>query len=268
MKKYTLLLTVLLTVFVSLNSCSSVPVKEHNDTENSNPSEDVFAPVNDSHNYTVVTYEDEITSPDGTVLAKYDYSYPVFESNGGDDEEYIEAVNKMFSASALGIENEAKNEYESLVKAYEESKEYGFSFMPYQYTYDFEIHTDAKGILSVTEIRHYYTGGAHGGTFKDSHTFDVVNGKELSLSDLLYGTEDEIVETFAKEFAKKSDLFYPGDDPLEVVPEEFQYAEYYVDAEGVTAYFQEYHVGPYVVGFVSATVSDKNMLKYDFSATE
>ena len=56
-------------------------------------------------------------------------------------------------------------------------------------------------------------------------------------------------------------------DPSVVVPEELPDAQYYVDAEGVTAYFQQYQVGPYAAGFVSATISNKEMLKYDFSDT-
>ena len=282
MKKYIVFTVLLFTALISLNGCTFTLVNDdYSETE------DVFAVTDDAeetgeaekvgektlpsylpHEYIVESDEGQVLAPDGEVLATYSYSYPVFMSNEGDDAEYVDSINQMFKDNALSIANFTESDYESLTLEYEDSKEYEYQFRPHDYTCNYEIHLDAKGIISITETRYAYLGGAHGTAGKSSYTFDVVNGKELSLSDLLYGTEDEIVEAFAKEFVKVSDMFYYGDDPSEVVTEEFPYAEYYVDYEGVTAYFQEYHVGPYSSGFVSATISDKEMLKYDFSDTE
>lgn len=276
MKKYTLFITIILIALIALNGCTHFVAYKLVDNEalpdekevfaqdeNETALDEMFSPVSDSHKYTVETFKGEITAEDGTVLATYDYSYPVFECNEGDDDEYVASINEMFKNNIL----DPDVELESLSREYEDSKNYGYWYGPYDYRYGFEIHADAKGILSVTETWYIYTGGAHGMHANHSYTFDVVNGRELSLSDLLYGTEEEIVEAFAKEFMKVGDMFYSGDDPAEVVKKEFPHAEYYVDADGVTAYFQEYHVGPYSSGFVSATVSDKEMLKFDFSDT-
>ena len=261
MKRYILSLLLLLTVLTAFCGCSTAPVIKNADMQNTNTNEEAITPVSDAHNYVVEAKEGELLAPDGTVLATYSYAYPVFEANEGDDAKYIAEINEMFKENALDIVNEAKQDYDSALDAYESD----WLVSHFSYTYDFGIHTDAKGIISITEIWHYYTGGAHGGTLKASHTFDAVNGKELSLSDLLYGTDEEITQAFTQEFLKVSDMFYPDTDPAEVVPEELPDAQYYVDTEGVTAYFQEYQVGPYAVGFVSATISDKEMLRYDFS---
>ncbi len=279
MKKYVLLITILLTALISLNGCTlfttykvidneDLPVEKEvfAQDENETALDETFSPVSDSHKFTVETYEGEITAPDGTLLATYDYSYPVFECNKGDNAEYIETINEMFKNNALELASEAELEYELLVDEYEYITEnFGYWFGPYADSYSYEIHTDAKGIISVTEIWYYYSGGAHGSTLKASHNFDVAGGKELTLSDLLYGTGDEITEAFTQEFLEIKDAFF--DDPSKVVPEELPKAQYYVDAEGVTAYFQQYQVGSYAAGFVSATISDKEMLKFDFSDT-
>ncbi len=279
MKKYTLLLTVLLTALIALNGCTLFTTYKVIDNEDLPVEKEVFAqdenetaldktvsPVSEPHKFTVEAYEGELKADDGALLATYDYSYPVFECNEGDNAEYIETINEMFKDNALYLASGAENNYELLAELYEGSKNNGYRFSPYDYSYSFEIHTDAKGILSVTEAWYYYSGGAHGSTLKGSHTFDVVNGKELSLSDLLYGTDEEITEAFTQEFLEVRDAFFG--DPSEIVPAELPSAQYYVDSEGVTAYFQQYQVGPYASGFVSATISDKEMLKFDFSDTE
>lgn len=226
--------------------------------------EETVLPAGLPHEYVVESDEGEILAPDGSVLATYSYTYPVFRANAGDKEEYIATINEMIKENALSIVSTANQDYDILLEEYEYYED-GWSRHHNQYTYDFGIHTDAKGIISITEIWYYYTGGAHGGTIKISHNFDVVEGKELLLSDLLYGTDEEITYAFTQEFLNVSDLFFSSDDIPEVISTELSNAQYYVDAEGVTAYFQQYQVGPYAVGFVSATISDKEMLKFDFS---
>lgn len=289
MKKYISLITIILVVLTLFNGCTIAVINEDKkmqeekevfsvdeaqdevesvDDESEEPSNETVLPVSDVHTYVVETEEAETVAPDGTVLATYSCSYPVFEANKGDDVECIAKINKLLRDNALGTVSGLEEEYEALVEEYENSKNYEYKFIPYEYDYDFEIHTNAKGVISFTEIWYAYLGGVHGMSGRESHTYDVVEGKELSLSDLLYGTEEEIIAAFTNEFLKVSDEFYPGTDPAEVVPAEFSEAQYYVDSEGVTAYFQEYHVGPYASGFISATVSDKEMLKYDFSDTE
>lgn len=276
MKKYVLLVITVLTVLAALNGCA-LKAKDKDklkdereafaagetekagvDGENENTSY-----VGLPHKFTVETDSGKLVASDGTLLATYSYSYPVFECNEGDDEKVIAAINKMFEDNASELVDEAINNEGSLAELYEFSVENDFWFLPYDYKYNYEIHTDAKGIISFTEAVYRFWGGAHGGTVKTSYNFDVVNGRKLSLSDLLYGTEEEITSAFTQAFMEVKEEFFG--DPSEIVPKEFPTAQYYVDAEGVTAYFQQYQVGSYAAGFVSATISDKEMLKIDIS---
>lgn len=272
MKKYVLPITFLLAMLIFLNGCTVTTVgtnpmeeketfaTQENDGEELQTEEISTAP----HKYSVQEYKQEITSPDGEILATVEYSYPVFESNDGDNAEYVAQINERLRTDALDLVKSAELDYENTLYAYEYRNENGgLPFIPYVYRYGYDIHTDKDGILSLTEVRYYYTGGAHGGTVQESHTFDTAGGKELSLSDLLYGTQEEITEAFTNEFMKIADAFFG--DPSQIVPIEFPSAQFYVDEKGVTAYFQQYQVGPYASGFVSATVSDKEMLKYSFS---
>ena len=287
MKKHIVFTVLLFIALISLNGCTFTIIKDdHGETE------DVFAvsdkeqvtdetsekeeeevdekalPAYFPHEYTVESDEGEVLAPDGEVLATYSYSYPVFVSNEGDDAEYVDSINQMLKENAIGGTFVSNEEFDFLLDEYMQAKDNGWTwFGPFDYSYNFEIHADAKGILSGTETWYAYTGGVHGNAAKESHTFDVINGKKLSLSDLLYGTDEEITEAFTLEFLKVSDEFYPGNGPSAIVPEELPNAQYFVDGEGVTAYFQQYQVGPYAAGFVSATISDKEMLKFDFSDT-
>ena len=284
MKKHILSFVILLISLIVLNGCTLLTtynISENNidkekevfaveETETSDDalavkdeSEEKDVPSGFPHKYTIESDEGEVLAPDGEVLATYSYSYPVFISNEGDDAEYVDSINKMFEENAVDT-FVSKEEFEFLLDEYLRTKDNGWSWYgPFKHRYSFGIHTDAKGILSVTETWYDYTGGAHGNAAMKSHTFDVVNGKELALSDLLYGSDEEITNAFTEKFLEVEDMFF--DDPSVVVPEELANAEYYADADGVTAYFQQYQVGPYAAGFVSATISDKEMLKYDFS---
>ena len=295
MKKHFLLITLFLTALFVLNGCAlftTYKIAENTidkekevfavdetqggevktpdevsvvENESEVVAEETVLPTGLPHEYVVESDEGEILAPDGSVLATYSYTYPVFRANAGDKEEYIATINEMIKENALSIVSDANQDYDILLEEYEYYED-GWSRHHNQYTYDFGIHTDAKGIISITEIWYYYTGGAHGNTAKESHTFDVVNGKELSLSDLLYGTDEEITAAFTQKFAESeyAEFEFFG-DPFEIVPEELPNAQYYVDPYGVTVYFQEYQVGPYAAGFVSATITDKEMLKIDFS---
>lgn len=275
MKKYISLIIIILTILIALNGCTlftTYKVVENGVSQNEKEAfahDDEQLPeisassADTSHKYAVETLKEDITAPDGKIIAKYDYSYPVFECNEGDDKEFIAAINEMFKKNALEHVNDIKLAGESIENEYEESKKHGYHFNSYVYSYDVDIHMDKKGVLSVTENRYFYTGGAHGGTVRESHNFDVVGGKKLMLSDLLYGTEEEITRAFTQEFMKVKEDFF--DDPETVVPEELPNAQFCVDSDGVTAYFQQYQVGSYAAGFISATISDKAMLKYDFS---
>ena len=284
MKKHILSFVILLISLIVLNGCTLLTtynISENNidkekevfaveETETfddalavKDESEEKDVPSGFPHKYTIESDEGEVLAPDGEVLATYSYSYPVFISNEGDDAEYVDSINKMFEENAVDT-FVSKEEFEFLLDEYLRAKDNGWSWYgPFKHRYSFGIHTDAKGILSVTETWYDYTGGAHGNAAMKSHTFDVVNGKELALSDLLYGSDEEITNAFTEKFLEVEDMFF--DDPSVVVPEELANAEYYADADGVTAYFQQYQVGPYAAGFVSATISDKEMLKYDFS---
>lgn len=281
MKKIIFLITSILTAAMILSACSNLEVKNSDEKGEIPEVKDVFNVETEKedkevpeesvstaglpHEYVVESDEGEILAPDGSVLATYSYTYPVFRANAGDKEEYIATINEMIKENALSIVSDANQDYDILLEEYEYYED-GWSRHHNQYTYDFGIHTDAKGIISITEIWYYYTGGAHGNASKESHTFDVINGKELSLSDLLYGTDEEITAAFTQKFAESeyAEFEFFG-DPFEIVPEELPNAQYYVDPYGVTVYFQQYQVGPYAAGFVSATITDKEMLKYDFS---
>ena len=286
MKKHILSVAILLISLIVLNGCTVAVINDDVDTEGEkevfavdetqegevkkpddvsvveDESKETVSSAGLPHEYTVESCEGEVTAPDGTVVATYSYSYPVFVANEGDNEEYIAEVNGIFKNSALETVKEAELEYES----YKRTIENGYKWTSVNdFKYYTDIHMVEKGIISITEAWYFNYGGAHGMPFRISHTFDVVNGKELALSDLVYGDEEEIAEAFAMEFVKVSDSFY-GYAP-ETVFAHFPEAQFYVNKDGVTAYFQPYEVAPYSEGFVSATISDKKMLKYDFSDT-
>ncbi len=215
-----------------------------------------------AHKITTVSGSEELTAEDGTVIATLSYSYPHIECALGDDEEYIGQINEMFKQNAMEFRNILNEDFDDINEFYIEYSGYNseYSFPTYMYEYSCYVNCDRMGVLSISEDRYYYTGGAHGGTLRCTHNYDLKNCTELELSDVILGTDEEITELFTEEFAKIPEHFFG--DPRDVVPEEIENSEFYIDENGVTVYFQQYQVGSYASGFVSATVSDESVLKY------
>jgi hypothetical protein len=114
--------------------------------------------------------------------------------------------------------------------------------------------------LSSTLVELYqFTGGAHGGTLLTSFTYDDA-GNSLALANLFAPNTDYLtrVANAATPLLQKKlqdedtfvlEMFDPG-----VQPTEENYKTFTVSDEGITVVFQQYQVGPYVIGSPEVTI--------------
>ena len=104
-----------------------------------------------------------------------------------------------------------------------------------------------------------YTGGAHGSTYNTSLVFDMTTGQRISEADLFReGFEADIAEAL-------------NDKVLEGLDEELWEAVYEVPTpngnfsvseQGVTWHYNPYEIGPYVLGFLTASFTWDELAPY------
>ena len=116
--------------------------------------------------------------------------------------------------------------------------------VPYEYKGDFVVHYNAKGLLSLTSYEYTYSGGAHGMTYRTSHTFSLKDGKELKLGDVinLTGNKQKLNDLVLNKMKKEGG--YLGG--FKGVPAD---ADFYLKDNAAVLYFQLYEYTAYAYGF-------------------
>lgn len=118
--------------------------------------------------------------------------------------------------------------------------------MRYLFDLSYEITYNENGVISVLFHDYMFTGGAHGGTTRYSHTFDLATGHEYSLGDLLGYRPDWLAEAsaeIARQFEKRD--IYMLNEFHGIEPDQ----PFYVKDGHAIVYFQQYEYTPYAYGF-------------------
>ncbi|GFR37105.1 hypothetical protein PRECH8_04010 [Insulibacter thermoxylanivorax] len=113
-------------------------------------------------------------------------------------------------------------------------------------TSTYQIKTNERGVLSLSLIVYYFSGGAHGLTLQRSLTFDVQTGKSYNLSELFKPGAPyvERLSTIVREQIAAREL--PVFEPFNSIrPDQ----DYYIADKALVLYFQLYELVPYVYGF-------------------
>lgn len=218
------------------------------------------------HNIHSQTIEETIKDTDGTQLGSVFYMYPVI--NNEEKSAFIDQINAEYQARAEATVKEIKTDY--FTTASELRAEMGADFQPLAFGNTYEVTTDRMDRLSITDLYYANTGGAHPNTVKESHTFDLKNQKELTLSDVLAGSQAEInkmvYDKFYAYFQQEADLF---DSNIEqTLADEISKVNFYLTDDGVTLYFQVYQVAPYAAQYPTVTINYKenaNNFRLDLS---
>ena len=216
------------------------------------------------HKIKAVTGEKDIKDENGTILICITYSYPVIdnsEKNG-----YITKLNDEYKAYAQEFVREAEEHTEDARLMLEEM---GAGYRPMEFSLSYNVQTDRKNILSVTNYGYYDLGGAHPSTTRQSRTFDMANEKELALSDVVNGNEDErhtmVYDVFIKYFEENYEGF--SQETAEKIDEEADNVKFYLTDDSLVLYFDVYQVGPYAMQYPTVTLSySSGVFKLDRSA--
>lgn len=116
----------------------------------------------------------------------------------------------------------------------------------------FDLKTNERGVLSLSLLNYFFSGGAHGMTVQQSLTFEVKSGKSFTLKELFKENSnyEMVVSDVIKKQIKERDL------PLLVEFEGIKpNQDYYVADKSLVIYFQLYELLPYVWGFAYFPIS-------------
>ncbi len=117
----------------------------------------------------------------------------------------------------------------------------------------FEIKNNQRDILSLTLSNYAYPDrAAHGMTYLEALTFNVITGKQYQLKDLFKPGSNyiEIISRIIKEQIKKRDLPIINEF-REIKPDQ----DFYIADKTVVIYFQLYDLVPYAYGFPMFPIS-------------
>ena len=139
-------------------------------------------------------------------------------------------------------------------------------------TYDTVTHSEDIYTLLLTIYQ--YTGGAHGGEAILPYTFDLKNNKVLTLDDIFTNTDEalKIIEPLAQDAVKTAigaDMVQEDMLTAGTAPTTDNYQFFSLDKDAITFYFQQYQVGPYVIGIQQVTIPFaqlSSVLKPEFAA--
>ncbi|NLJ59164.1 MAG: DUF3298 and DUF4163 domain-containing protein, partial [Tissierellia bacterium] len=122
-----------------------------------------------------------------------------------------------------------------------------------------EITYNENCFLSMYIDKYEYTGGAHGTTERSSYTWELWNGTNLSLRNFFKpGTDyrDFIIEEITRQADRnnRQDPYLYFDDYRSLIIKNFNEDSFYLTPEGITIYYQQYDIGPYVSGIIEFTI--------------
>ena len=108
-------------------------------------------------------------------------------------------------------------------------------------------------ILSYTMTKYTYTGGAHGMTSETALNFDMKTGSLLTEGDFFKESYKEKLPALLSGHLASS-LENPADTSMLFTREIGPNGNFMVSPEGVTYIYNQYEIGPYVMGAIRVTV--------------
>ena len=129
--------------------------------------------------------------------------------------------------------------------------------MVYESILDVSVKNNTCGILSFVIIDYVYVGGVHGDTAEYAYTFDINNGRQLSLSQLLQKDNSELCEQISAcvndDISSSEEGKYFDES---VCIRDADNIVFYIQNNQVHIVFNEYELGPYASGAIDLVLCD------------
>lgn len=246
MKTKPLLLAAALTLLLS--ACSGGTSATSTPTQAPSPSPtQVPAPV-----ITVQSDSKEYKAQDSALILTVDCSLPFIENAQGVPA--YEAINSYYkSEMSSHMDSSASDLLSTAQEDYDYSKEENYDFNSYASQMSFTQTLLGETRASFYRTVYSYTGGAHGNLAVIGDTFDLSDGKRLSLGDLFSVPEEEYTKRLQEEM-----IALAGTDPdlkeqlfegyEQSIPEYFDPDNFYLTDEDLVIFYQPYDIAPWAAG--------------------
>lgn len=198
------------------------------------------------------TLKDTMEYEHETVLT-YKIEYPQFSSTQHSNA--VERMNQYYSRRAKAFEKYIRRVlYFQAVEQYRYAKQNGYPVLAYEAEQVYEIPYMTNRWVSLYSDQYTYTGGAHGTTVRSSQTWNPANGRLVPLKaffpphfDYTAYIADTIVKEIEYQNSVSEDSVY-FEDYEQNVRETFNPESFYLTAQGIIVYFQQYDIAPYSSG--------------------
>lgn len=185
-------------------------------------------------------------------IVKTTMQYPKFKVEGA--QSAVNQINGFYLQRADEFRFLVRSRiFPAAVMQYEDPDR-GRTEMPeYEAMLDFEKTYEDGCTVSLYTDEYQYMGGAHGNTVRSSDTWELKSGYRYRLEDLFPEGNDyrgvltgEIIRQIAAAVAQGDQSYF--DDYENLVLNTFQEENFYLRADGLVIYFQQYDIAPYSSG--------------------
>ena len=192
--------------------------------------------------------DQEITITEQTIKEdheafKVDITFPLVQ--GVKDKQVEKKINQIIREDILNFKNQLKTESEEYLQS---AKNEEWEIRKYQAFTTYTVHYQKDDLLSLSISYYSYTAGAHGFTLERAYNYNLVNGEEILLSDILKEKKD-YVEIINQEIKKQIELnpqeYFSEFSVFQSISEE---QPFYLIEDGIVVYFGLYEIAPYASG--------------------
>jgi len=174
---------------------------------------------------------------------KVDMVFPLVQ--GVKDKQVEEKVNQTIQKDAFNFKTILQTESEEYLQS---AKEEGWEIRKYQASAYYIVHYQKDDLLSLSVFYYRYTLGAHGYTLQRAYNYNLLNGEEILLNDILKGKKD-YVDIINQEIKRQMELnpqeYFSEWSVFQSINEE---QTFYLIEDGIVVYFGLYEIAPYASG--------------------
>ena len=174
---------------------------------------------------------------------KMDITFPLIQ--GIKDKQVEEKINQTIQKDVLNFKKMLQTESEEYLQG---AKEEGWEIRKYEAFAYYIVHYQKDDLLSLSVFYYSYTLGAHGHTLQRAYNFNLLNGEEILLSDILKEKKD-YVKIINQEIKRQIELnpqeYFSEWSVFQSISDE---QPFYLIEDGLVVYFGLYEIAPYSSG--------------------
>ncbi len=174
---------------------------------------------------------------------KVDMVFPLVR--GIKDKQVEEKINQTIQKDVFNFKAILQTQSEEYLQG---AKEEGWEIRKYEAFAYYIVHYQKDDLLSLSVFYYQYTLGAHGHTLQRAYNFNLINGEEILLGDILKEKKD-YVAIINQEIKRQMELnpqeYFSEWSVFQSISEE---QTFYLIEDGIVIYFGLYEIAPYASG--------------------